>query len=155
MSLMDEKNGVSEVGNSTGELDDALRDFRLSVHAWSEAAYGRTRTVAAAAPQRQLWRQTTGWALGCVLIAGGASAGVWGHHRQEMKAAAANAAQHERLAAEQRMQLAREEDEDLLARVDSDVSREVPSALEPLAQLMAADESRYGRNQKKISSSTF
>jgi hypothetical protein len=90
-----------------------------------------------------------------VLIAGGASAGVWGHHRQEMKAAAARVAEHERLAAEQRMQLAREEDEDLLARVDSDVAREVPSALEPLAQLMAADESRYERNQKKSSSSSF
>jgi hypothetical protein len=35
----------------------------------------------------------------------------------------------------------REEDEDLLAKVDSDVSRQVPSSMEPLAQLMAADES--------------
>jgi hypothetical protein len=153
MSLMDEENGVDGVGDSAGELDEALRDYRLSVHAWSEAAYGRARTAAAAAAPN--WRLAAGWALGCVLIAGGASAGVWGHHRQEMKAAAARVAEHERLAAEQRMQLAREEDEDLLARVDSDVAREVPSALEPLAQLMAADESRYERNQKKSSSSSF
>jgi hypothetical protein len=32
------------------------------------------------------------------------------------------------------------ENEDLLAKVDSDVSRAVPSAMEPLAQLMADDE---------------
>jgi hypothetical protein len=142
MSLMYEKSEVSLIGDGAGELDEALRDYRLSVHAWSEAAYGRARTVTAAAPQRQLWRLAAGWALGCVLIAGGASAGVWGHHRQEMKAAAASAAEHERLAAEQRAQMARQVDEDLLARVDSDVSREVPSALEPLARLMAADETR-------------
>jgi hypothetical protein len=30
----------------------------------------------------------------------------------------------------------------LLAKVDSDVSREVPSAMEPLALLMAEDETR-------------
>jgi hypothetical protein len=30
----------------------------------------------------------------------------------------------------------------LLAKVDSDVSREVPSAMEPLAQLMAGDETQ-------------
>ena len=45
-------------------------------------------------------------------------------------------AEQQRLMAEQR---AREE-EDLLAKVDSDVSREVPSAMEPLAQLMAEDD---------------
>jgi hypothetical protein len=39
-------------------------------------------------------------------------------------------------------QRAQAEEEDLLAQVDSDVSREVPSAMEPLAQLMAEDESK-------------
>ena len=52
--------------------------------------------------------------------------------------AAVREAEHQRQVAEQR---AREE-EDLLAKVDSDVSREVPSAMEPLAQLMAEDEAR-------------
>jgi hypothetical protein len=46
--------------------------------------------------------------------------------------------EQQRLMAEQQ---AREE-EDLLAKVDSDVSREVPSAMEPLAQLMAVDETQ-------------
>jgi hypothetical protein len=39
-----------------------------------------------------------------------------------------------------REQQAKAEEEDLLAKVDSDVSREVPSAMEPLAQMMAEDE---------------
>jgi hypothetical protein len=154
MSLMDEKSGVGGVGSGADALDEALRDYRLSVHAWSDAAYGHARTVVVA-PQRRLWRLATGWALGCVLIAGGASAGIWEHHRQATRAAAARAAEVERLAAAQRVQLAQEEDEDLLAQVDSDVAQEVPSALEPLAQLMAADESRHTRNQKKTISSSY
>ena len=48
------------------------------------------------------------------------------------------AEQQRLVAAEQ----AREEEEDLLSKVDSDVSREVPSAMEPLAQLMAEDETK-------------
>ncbi len=59
--------------------------------------------------------------------------------------AAARIAEHERQAAEQRNQQLRQEDEDLLAKVDSDVSREVPSAMEPLAQMMAGDETRQER----------
>jgi hypothetical protein len=47
-------------------------------------------------------------------------------------AAAAEAARQQKLAADQR---ALTNDEDLLAKVDSDVSREVPSAMEPLAQM--------------------
>ena len=61
-----------------------------------------------------------------------------------MKSAAARVAEQqrlqERLAAQQRDQQAQQEDEDLLAKVDSDVSRDVPVAMEPLAQLMAEDE---------------
>jgi hypothetical protein len=48
-------------------------------------------------------------------------------------------AEQQRLAAAAEQQ-ARQEDEDLLAKVDSDVSREVPAAMEPLAQMMAEDE---------------
>ena len=34
------------------------------------------------------------------------------------------------------------DEEDLLAKVDSDVSREVPSAMEPLAQMMSDDDTK-------------
>jgi hypothetical protein len=129
-----------EVGSFTeepGELDEALRDFRMSVHAWSEAVYSRPRIAVA---PRQVWRLAAGWALGCVLVAGGASAGLWQHHQQEIRSASARIVEQERLAVQQRNQQARQEDEDLLAKVDRDVSREVPAAMEPLAQIMAEDE---------------
>ena len=123
------------------ELEQALRNFRLSVHAWSEAAYNRPRTLAHEVRHRS-WRLAAGWALGCVLVAGSVSGGMYErHHRQEQArmAAAARAAESARQIREQQ---AREEEEDLLAKVESDVSREVPSAMEPLAQLMAEDESK-------------
>jgi uncharacterized protein HemX len=120
------------------ELDEALTNYRLSVHAWSDAAFSRPRTVVA---PRRVWRLAAGWALGCVLIAGGASAGVWQHHQREMRIAAARVAEQQQMVAQQREQQARrQEDEDLLAKVDRDVSREVPVAMEPLAQLMGEDE---------------
>jgi hypothetical protein len=119
------------------ELNEALTNFRLSVHAWSEAAFSRSRTAVAAVAPRQVWRLAAGWALGCVLVAGGASAGLWQYHQREMRITQARVAEQQRLAA---LQQARQEDEDLLAKVDSDVSREVPAAMEPLAQLMVEDE---------------
>jgi hypothetical protein len=126
-------------------LEQALSNFRLSVHAWSEVAYSRPRPAAQVARQGS-WRLAAGWALGCVLAAGGVAGGVYvqRHHPEEavrIHAAAPAPAQ----AARQQQQPAvappvREEDEDLLAKVDSDVSRQVPNAMEPLAQLMTEDE---------------
>jgi len=120
-------------------LEQALENFRLSIHAWSDAAYNRPRT-AAKTVRHWSWRLATSCALGCVLVAGSVAGGVYERHqRQEMARIAAQQAAQQKLAAEQR---AREEEEDLLAKVDSDVSREVPSAMEPLAQLMAEDEAQ-------------
>jgi hypothetical protein len=82
------------------------------------------------------------WALGCVLIAGGISAGVREHRQKQMKITAARVAEQERQVVEERNRQLWQTDEELLAKVDSDVSREVPSAMEPLAQLMAEDQSQ-------------
>jgi hypothetical protein len=130
--------GAGETGDLA--LEQALKDFRLSVCAWSEAAFSRPRTVARVVRHRS-WRLAAGWALGLTLVAGGVSGTVYERHqRQEM----ARAAEQQRLVQERqrlvREQQVREEEEDLLAKVDSDVSRAVPSAMEPLAQLMAEDE---------------
>ena len=121
-------------------LREALANFRFSVHAWSEAACNRPRALPATSPRYKIWRLAAAWTLGCVLVAGGVSGGVYErHHRQEVaRIAAAQKAEQQRLLAEQQ---AREEDE-LLAKVDSDLSREVPSAMEPLTQLMAEDETQ-------------
>lgn len=122
------------------ELELALKSFRESVHAWSEAACNRPRRALAEAPQRRVWRLAAGWALGCVLTAGAVSGGIYQvHHRQELaRQEAARQAQLQKQLAEER----EKEAERLLAEVDSDVSREVPSAMEPLAQMMTEDESQ-------------
>ena len=153
MSWMDRsRKGPNEMDERTelerpvsGEADDqelaeALDNFKSSVHAWSEAALGRPRMVAKVV-RRRSWRLAAGWALGCALVAGSVSGGVYEHHqRQEMArlAAAAKAAEQKRLLAVEQAK----QEEDLLSKVDSDVSREVPSAMEPLAQLMAEDETK-------------
>ena len=115
-------------------LEQALKNFRQSMHAWSEEAYSRPRPAVRMTAHRT-WRLAAGWALGCVLAAGSLSGGLYEHHHRQVmaKIRADRAAKQRQTAIQQR---ARIEDEDLLATVDSDVSREVPVAMEPLAQLM-------------------
>ena len=121
-------------------LASALRDFRNSVRAWSDAAYNRPRIMHEAAPRRGAWRKAAAWSLASALAFGVAGGGVLEYqHRQEMtRVAAAREAEHQRQLAEERAR----EAEQQLARVDIDVARQVPNAMEPLAQLMAEDESR-------------
>ncbi|MGD0940744.1 MAG: hypothetical protein ABR905_13650 [Terracidiphilus sp.] len=153
MSLKDQfgpGNDVSDAGEFTDksdQMDGALSDFRLSVHAWSVAEFNRPRFVAEPV-RRRAWRLAVGWALGCALVVGSVSAGaVYKHHVTEVKIAQARMIEQQRLLAEQQNLQARQAellagDDSELAKVDSDVSREVPSAMEPLAQLMAEDESQ-------------
>lgn len=144
-------------------LTEALKNFKASVDAWSDTAYSRPRVAVDGRVRRGGWRLAASWALGCVLAAGSLAGGVYErHHRQElarigaMKTAAQIAAQ-ERAAAEHSASAAQKvleeqaaiepstaggaagatnADADLMATVDTDVSRQVPSAMEPLAQLM-------------------
>jgi hypothetical protein len=142
----DKKDGIkvaierSEFETSSADLADALKNFRMSVHAWSDAAYSRPRTTAQTVRFRS-WRLVAGWALAALLLAGGLSGGILEHQRnlQQARIAAQRLAQQQRQAREQQNLLRQEQakdEEDLLSTVDSDVSREVPSAMEPLAQLM-------------------
>ena len=119
------------------ELEQALRNFRSSVHAWSDAEYQQPRLVAVA-PRRLAWRKAAAWALGSVLMAGGVGGGLLGYRYQQEQArisAAREAEHHRQIQRQQAIEAERE-----LAQVDSDVSREVPTALEPLGQLMPVDE---------------
>ena len=122
------------------ELEQALRNFRLSVHAWSEAVSGSPRTLAHEV-RRRSWRLAAGVALGCFLAAGSVTGALYERHQiQEaarQEAAARAAAAQERILAAERISAA---DRALLTNVDSDVSQEVPSAMEPLAQLMEVGE---------------
>jgi hypothetical protein len=147
-----------------GEMEDpvlaeALRHFKDSVNAWSEASYSRPRSAPSMGVRG--WRLAATWALGCLLAFGCVAGGVYGRfHSQnltrnavlkaaEQKAALERLARVEKLAAtekalEQQAAIGGsdaatstvDQNEDLLATLDTDVSREVPAAMEPLAQLM-------------------
>jgi hypothetical protein len=146
-------------------LKQALGEFRASVQAWSEAELARPRAVHAA--EHKVGRVALGWGMAGVLLAGGLSAGVMVAHRHpqteagapvqvvvhpQAQAAAAGpvtepgAVQGQEkkpeTAAVKTMARA-EQDEPLLASVDSAVSRTVPSAMEPLVAL--ANESGAGK----------
>jgi hypothetical protein len=143
---------------AAGEIDDpvlagALENFKASVDAWSEFAYSQPRTAIWTA--RHTWRLAATWALGCMLAAGSLADGLYErHHREELARIAAMKAAEQKVALERRaaeqpaaakivtkrqptaVKRAANENEDLLATVDSDVSRQVPAAMEPLAQMM-------------------
>jgi len=131
--------GMGSAAGSDPEMEDVLRDFRQSVHAWSEAMYQRPR-VAERAPRRNAWGRAAAWTLGSLLAAGGAGGGwvEYRHHQEQTRIAAAREAQHQRQLQEERAREAEQE----LAQVDRDISRDVPDALQPLARLMTTDESQ-------------
>jgi len=129
-----------EMGDA--ELEAVLGNFKASARAWSEAAYSRPRTVKVA--RHGSWKLAAGWALGCVLVAGGMTGGLHQRevHRQQARVVAAEQARQQQLAAQAAQAQNRVDDSDLMATVDTDVSRAVPSAMEPLAQLMDQGESQ-------------
>jgi hypothetical protein len=157
--------------NDKFEIDDpmvagALKHFKASVDAWSEAAYSRPRfnesrfneSRSVVRTAQHSWRLAASWALGCVIVTGSLAGGLYEHRqRQEAARAAEIKAEAQKAAlvraAEQRVmpmpvavniatkrppavRRAVNTDEDLLATVDNDVSRQVPAAMEPLAQMM-------------------
>lgn len=131
----------AHLGVEDSELDAVLGNFRASVHAWAEAELARPRTVMAAAPKR-VWRAAVGWALGCVLAVGAASGAVYVHGRQVAQERAAAMARQAELAREAAAKKAAAADADaLLTKVNDDLAREVPVALDPLAGVVdSADE---------------
>ena len=125
------------------ELEQALKDFKSSICAWSEAELSRPRMWTREVRHRS-WRLALGWAMGSLLVVGSVSGGLLERqHKLEVMRVAAQqqAAERQKQLLEQRATVA-VTDESLLAGVDSDVSRQVPSAMEPLAQMMSYDESK-------------
>lgn len=148
------------------EMRQALGHFREAMTAWGDAAYSRPRTMSARATHL-VWRRVLGWTLGCVLVTL-AAGGVLMQQRRNSELASHPATQQKNAAAPQAAQIAAPtaasvapqagletgsaqasaqksgdaQGEELLAQVDSDVAREVPDAMEPLAQLLAEDASQ-------------
>jgi uncharacterized protein HemX len=124
-------------------MRQALGDFKASVHAWSDAVLSHPRTVREVVVRRS-WRLAVGWGLTAVLLGSTLSAGLYEHHHAQVLAqlAAQRALEKQHQLATQHAQEMAQQEEDLFASVDKDVSREVPSAMEPLAQLTDDDETQ-------------
>lgn len=125
-------------------FEQALGDFRASVHAWSEAAFQPSQYVFASAPHPRVMRRSLAWAMGVILAAGAASGAMYERHHQQVLANQAHQRELERQREQAAAQRAGDVD-DLLAKVDRDISQEVPDALEPLAQMMTEDNSQSSR----------
>jgi|SRR5665213_902038 len=115
-------------------LKQTLKDYRSSVHAWSAAEYSQPHR--AVRIYKTSWRVAASWGMGCLLAFASVAGGVYErqHLKEQAKIAAVEAARQQKIEAEQR-----NASEDLFAKIDSDVSREVPSAMEPLAKMMVED----------------
>ncbi|MGA7107179.1 MAG: hypothetical protein WBV28_17390 [Terracidiphilus sp.] len=124
-------------------MKQALGDFKASVHAWSDAVLSQPRTVREVVVRRS-WRLAVSWGLTAVLLGSTLSAGLYEHRRAQVLAqlAAQRALEQQHQLATQHAQEMAQQEEDLFASVDKDVSREVPSAMEPLAQLTDDDEAQ-------------
>lgn len=140
---------VDEFEMLDAELKQTLGDFKSSVHAWSEAEFLRPRTEHATVSHRGL-KLALGWSLAGMLLAAGMTGVVYrAYERQPDRQAAitpktvpAQATPQQKAAPEpdearKREPIARRAasqapEEDLLASVDSAVSRTVPSAMDPL-----------------------
>jgi len=127
---------ANELNALEPDLREAVGNFKATVDAWSEAMMSRPREVKT--PARINWSAVTKWALGCLVFAGTVSGGVLQNYRQQevAKIEAARMAEQQRQLAAPKVSIP---DDELMANVDSDIAREVPSALQPMASLMTDD----------------
>ncbi|UWZ82054.1 hypothetical protein [Occallatibacter riparius] len=143
--MTEQTNQVNPVDTDIDDpvLRSALGDFRASLHAWSDAAYNRPRPALSSAPQAIAWRRAIGWVLSLILSFGILGTAAYERHHSQIIAQERQHQQdleRQRLADEQRAResAAATDTEDLMAAVDSAVSRQVPAAMAPLA--LTADE---------------
>jgi hypothetical protein len=139
--MTDEMNKISPVEADQGDplLQSALSDFRASVHAWSDAAYNRPRPALSSA-QSFAWRRVAAWVLSLALSFGIIGTAAYDrHHRrvvaEEQQRQQQEMEQRQRAQAEQQARATQntsEAEDALMANIESAVSRQVPSAMEPL-----------------------
>ena len=141
MSHQDNNQEIREIEDERldEQLDAALKNFRYSIHAWSEQEMVRARTVRRA-PLDGFWRVVANpvmaWALAAVLVVSGVGVPVAiNHQRQVVQAQRAAAVEQQKMLAAVPADFA-VDDEDLLKHVDSDIAQSTPDAMEPLASMM-------------------
>ncbi|HYL72610.1 MAG TPA: hypothetical protein VEU96_00305 [Bryobacteraceae bacterium] len=127
-----------ECGAELARMQAALALFRGSVREWSEQSSVEKQPVWKAEPARRRWGiQPVRWALACVVLLLLAAIPVYRNAQEKQRQAALAKA-----------------DAALLEQVDAEISRAVPSTMEPLVKLVAWDpapadrEGDSGTNQK-------
>lgn len=125
-------------------VEQALRNFRGSVRAWSDEEYVQPRSV-----RRSRWtalwmtmtRPAVSGAMAAVLAAASIGIPVAVVHQervvaeQQQEAANRQKAIAAQLTKQQTTQV--KDDSDLMTEVDSDIAQEAPDAMQPLASLMS------------------
>jgi DNA polymerase III psi subunit len=135
-SMPEHKIREREIEELDPALSQALHDFKASVHAWSDDAYYRARSLRTAV-SRGSWRLAVSLSLASALCAAVISGSLYQQRREEAQARVAMAEQVERdrQLAQERAEQQEQQAEKILASVDTAVSREVPTAMEPLAAM--------------------
>jgi hypothetical protein len=128
------------------QVAEALRHFRESVHAWSEAEHSKPRLI------RQSRRSTVwaiivnpllGWSLAAAVLATTVGVPVAVHHQHVVDGQKQDAlAKQQKLEQEQASQAAQAraaaiDDDELMSHVDSDIAQDAPDAMQPLSSLMS------------------
>ncbi len=133
------------------QVEEALRNFRASVHVWSDNEFARPRQPQSRS--QSAWRHllqivtgpVTSWSLAALLLVSGVTVPVALHHQQQLAAAQQAAVREQQrmaaVASEQQLASAIS-DEELLRHVDSDIARATPDAMEPLASMMSDSTSK-------------
>lgn len=127
-------------------IEQALRNFRGSIKAWSDEEFAKPRAVRHSrwtAMWMTLTRPAVSGAMAAVLAAAsiGVPVAVVHHQREVAERVQAEANRQKIIEAQQASEHAAQamNDADLMTEVDSDIAQEAPDAMQPLASLMSSD----------------
>ena len=121
---------------------EALRHFRESVHAWSDAEYSKPKLVRQS-KRSTVWTMITspllGWSLAAAVLAATVGVPVTVHHQRVIEIQHREAAEKQQKLEEEKAAQARAaaiDDDALLSHVDSDIAQDAPDAMQALSSLM-------------------
>ena len=143
--MSEKHNELNEVADHQEDVQtsEALRHFRQSVHAWSEAEYLRPRMPKRKRSLFAMGSPALNWAAAAVLAVTVVAVPLVHHQHQEQVESQRKAAEadQKKLASEKQTAYALD-DEELLSHVDEDIAQDAPDAMEPLANLMTEKSAR-------------
>jgi cell division protein FtsL len=133
------------------ELDAALKNFRESMHGWSEQEFSKTRVIRRSrwdAAWRAIASPAMAWTMSCALLVASVGGSLTIHHERQVEAARQQATLKQQQMEQEKAAMMAEnkaaatansamDDDELLSHVDSDIAQAAPDAMQPLAILMS------------------